>query len=110
MKKEDGLIDFSRPAVLVANQVRGLNPWPGAQATLVRGDGAEQRIKFLLAIPNPEVTAKAPGEVIVQDKKLFVMCGDHAIEVLELQPSGSRPMPARDFLNGSKLTDHDRFQ
>lgn len=108
LKKEDGILNFAHSAVAVANKIRGLNPWPGAQATLVK-DGTESRVKIHLARPTTE---KKPGvgKVETDGKSLFIGCLDGAIEVLELQPSGSRAMKTRDFLNGTPLTSSDYFR
>ena len=108
LKKEDGILDFENSAASVANKIRGLNPWPGAQATLVK-DGAESRVKIHLARPT---TGKklGVGKIETDGKTLFIGCLDGAIEVLELQPSGSRAMKTRDFLNGTPLTSSDHFR
>lgn len=108
LKKEDGILNFENSAVSVANKIRGLNPWPGAQATLVK-DGTESRVKLHLARPTTEKKLGV-GKIETDGKSLFIGCLDGAIEVLEIQPSGSRAMKTRDFLNGTPLTSSDYFR
>lgn len=108
LKKEDGVLDFENSAVSVANKIRGLNPWPGAQATLVK-NGTESRVKLHLARSTTEKKLGV-GKIETDGKSLFIGCLDGAIEVLEIQPSGSRAMKTRDFLNGTPLTSSDYFR
>lgn len=107
MKKEDGKIDFSRSAEVVANLIRGVNPWPGAYADLRRADGRLERVKFHLA--RPVNAAGAPGQILETAGRLLIACGEGAIDVLSIQPQGGRAMEARDFLNGARLQDGDLF-
>ena len=99
--KEDGHIDWSRPARTIWNQVRGLIPWPGA-------------FTFLPAPPRPHllkiwqaqvVDLSAPaGQVLQADKTgIIVGCGEKALRVLELQLEGSRRLTSQQFLAGHSL-------
>ena len=82
LKKEDGLIDWTRPAEEIARRVRGLQPWPGAYSTF-RGKG----LHFWSARPTTAATpAKAePGTIEAQGGELFIACGDGTrLQVKEL--------------------------
>lgn len=105
MSKADGLIDWTKGATQVANQMRGLNPWPGAYSDLT---ATGQRIKFHLA---EAVDGNGqPGEVLQAAKDgLLIACGDGAVNILKIQPPGSRAMAAQDFLNGFDLAVGSRF-
>jgi methionyl-tRNA formyltransferase len=94
-KGESG-IDFTRPAGEVHNHIRGLSPFPGAW--FAAGDKAE-RIKVLRARIAPG--SGAPGTVL--DAALTVACGEGAVELVELQRAGRRPMAAAEFLRGFPL-------
>ncbi len=94
LKKEDGRVDWSWPARRVADRVRGVNPWPGAQTTL-----AGVPLKLFRA----RVTggSGAPGQVLaVDDRGLVVACGDGACAIAEVQAPGKRRMPAPAFAAG----------
>jgi len=107
MKKEDGKIDWSKSAVDVANLIRGVNPWPGAYADILRADGRQERVKFHLA---RAVEGKGkPGAVLESTGRLVIGCADGVLEVLRIQPPNGRAMDVRDFLNGNRLEAGDRF-
>ena len=94
LKKEDGLIDFSRPAGEIFNRMRGFQPWPGAH-TKFRG----KNLQLLRAEPSSVVLQ--PGELSVDVDRLFVGAGhDSSIEIHELQLEGKRRTSARDFIHG----------
>ena len=96
IKKEDALIDFSKSALEIKNLINGMNPWPIAY-TFANG----KKLKIYRAVT---VDASGSiGEVIKADKKLYIACGEGAIEILELQEEGGKVMNALSYLNGRKL-------
>lgn len=97
MKKEDGLIDWSRDAQSIKNQVRGMTPWPGAYSFL--GD------KFLKVFRVQTASGSgAPGEILSCGREgLEVACGKGSLVIAELQLEGKKRLPAGDFLAGYKL-------
>jgi methionyl-tRNA formyltransferase len=114
LKKEDGLIDWSRPAAAVCNQIRAMQPWPTAYTYLHREGCEPMRLTLQrVAIASERFpTGPQPGAVAADSsgKKLGVRCGDHVwIEILELQPAGKRRMPAQDFLRGNAIPPEARL-
>ncbi|HEX9874662.1 MAG TPA: methionyl-tRNA formyltransferase [Deferrimonas sp.] len=98
LKKEDGLIDWSRSAQAIHNQVRGLDPWPGAFTHL---DGEVLKI----ARTRPEAGGGAPGTVVsAAADGVRIACGEGILLVRELQLPGKRRLAARDFLQGKPLS------
>jgi methionyl-tRNA formyltransferase len=96
--KAEARIDWSKPAHELHNLVRGLSPFPGAYFEIDLGKGPE-RIKVLRAIP---VDGKGePGTFL--DDALGVACGEGALRLLIVQRPGKAPMPAADFLRGTKI-------
>ncbi len=100
--KTEARIDWSRPAVEIDRQIRGLSPFPGAWCLA----GAE-RLKLLRS--RPVAGAGRPGEVLdashpgaVQDA-LRIACGEGAVEITELQREGRRAQPAAEALRGMDL-------
>ena len=92
LKKEDGELSWSLPAVDIDRRVRALNPWPGTTAEL-----AGKELKVLRG--RPAEGAGKPGEVISATKDgLVVGTGKGAYLVEEVQIPGRRPMPARQLL------------
>lgn len=96
IKKEDALIDFSKPSETVKNLINGMNPWPIAYTV---ANGKKLKIYRAVAVDGNGRC----GEVIRADKKLFVACKAGAIEILELQEEGGKVMNALSYLNGRKL-------
>jgi len=98
LRKEDGLLDWSRPAVELDRQVRAFTPWPGAFTTW-RG----QRLKVLRVVPLPEWHGDAPpGTVIVLADGVVVATGEGALRLEEVQLAGKRPMDIAPFLRGQR--------
>jgi len=95
LKKEDGRLDWTRPAQQLARRVRAFNPWPGAFF-----EWHEGALKVLGAH-----TAEAradPGQHLVHEKLPAVGTSDGLLVLDEVQPPGKRPMPARAFLAGAR--------
>jgi methionyl-tRNA formyltransferase len=116
LKKEDGLIDWSRSAVDVCNQVRAMQPWPTAYTFLHRqGQGAQRVIvnrtgKSMIMPSGPSHYAPGSGLLFGQQDTLWVATGQHgAIQVLELQPAGKKRMTAAEFLRGHPIRQGDHF-
>ena len=105
MSKEDGLIDWSRCARQIHNQVRGLDPWPGAYTCL---DGQ------VLKIARTSISEEgfgAPGEVLRADsREIRVACGQGVLTIGELQLPGKKRLAARDFLSGHPLPVGSRLE
>lgn len=105
--KADGSVDWTRPAVAIWNQVRGLIPWPGA-FTQVSIDARPARLKLWQT--KLERESGPPGTILEADRNgIVVACGDGSLRILELQPEGKRRMTARDFLAGHSLAVGDRL-
>lgn len=94
LKKEDGLVDFSRAATEIYNRLRGFQPWPGAY-TRFRG----KNLHILKAKP---VTDTVPQhQISVFGERLLAGCAQHTcIELLEIQLEGKKRTGARDFIHG----------
>ena len=99
LTKDMGVIDWTKPAGHIHNQVRGLIPWPCASTEL---GGATVKV-FRTEVLGE--TGKAPGTVAAAGKAgIDVACGDgHLLRILELQPQGGRRMAAADYLRGHPL-------
>jgi methionyl-tRNA formyltransferase len=93
--KAEARIDWSLPAEQVDRQIRGLSPFPGAWCEV-----ADERIKLLRS--HLVAGAGAPGEVL---DGFRIACGNGAVEILEAQRPGKRPMGAEEILRGLSLPD-----
>ena len=93
--KAEAWVDWSKPAIEVDRLIRGLSPFPGAWCDV---DG--ERLKLLRS---RVVEGKgAAGQVL---GGLRIACGDGAVEILQAQRQGKRPMEAEELLRGFELPD-----
>jgi len=104
LRKEDGRIDWRRPAAETLNRLRGFLPWPGAY-TSFRG----QTLHILRAtIARP--AGIEPGALAPSQRHLVVTCGaGSAIELLEVQLEGRKRISAQAFLNGHHPSRNERL-
>ncbi len=103
LKREDGLIDFQRPADEIVNRLRGFQPWPGA-FTSFRGK------QLHLWAAKPAGASLPPGDIKVEGERLLVGCGANtAVELLEVQPEGKKRMAARDFMHGYRPKPEEKL-
>lgn len=102
LKKEDGRLDLTRPAVELERRVRAFQPWPGAFVMWPEpnGSGAARPLKILRAAVLAE-TLGEPGQVVATAHGPAVAAGQGALLLLEVQPPGKRPMPAAAFVRGA---------
>ena len=106
IKKEDGLIDWSRSALAIERAVRGFQPWPNAYTNF-----NTKQLIIWRAQSVSSASEAVPGEVITADgDALIVGCGDAtALRLIEVQPEARKRMRGRDFLNGTHIKVGDRF-
>lgn len=99
--KETCRINWHQSAKKIYDFIRGLSPYPGAWTEL--GELNNER-KTLLKIFKTSKTSRPStgriGEMQIEDNHLYVSTLDTQIEILELQLSGKKRMPIKDFLNG----------
>lgn len=99
--KETCQIDWKLPAKRVYDFVRGLSPYPGTW-TNMEENGKQSVLKIFKTAKTSATGDEEVGSVKVEKGRLYVMCGDAWLEILELQMAGKKRMNARDFLNGMR--------
>ena len=95
---EDAQVRWAQPALRVDRVVRGCTPAPGAW-TLFRGE----RLKLVQAVPVPDRTDLAPGELSAGKNNVYVGTGSYAVELVWVQPQGKKPMRAADWARGVRI-------
>jgi methionyl-tRNA formyltransferase len=101
INKETAQIFWGKPALAIHNQIRAMNPWPGANANF-----REERLLIWRSSPeNQSFGAKAPGTFLgVVDSGLRIQCGEGTvINLLELQAPAKCRVTGREFANGMRL-------
>ena len=108
LTRHDGLVDWSRSAEGIHNQVRGLVPWPRAHTFHAGARVILHRTKL------PGIASDKPAGTIVtisQVDGMAVACGDgRLIEIVDLQFEGKRVLPAPAAAVGGALAVGDRFE
>ncbi|HEY1949534.1 MAG TPA: methionyl-tRNA formyltransferase [Bryobacteraceae bacterium] len=103
LNKEDGQVDWSRPAGEIYNRLRGFTPWPGAYTTF-RG----QQLTIFQA--KPVGGNLQPGHLRAEKRQVLVGCGGNtALELVEIQLAGKKRMTAEALLNGYKLNQNEQL-
>ncbi|CAN5697639.1 methionyl-tRNA formyltransferase [soil metagenome] len=101
---EEAAIDWHQPSAAIRNQVRGLNPAPGAW-TVLRG----KRVKVWAVEPSAE-GGLAPGELGVANGALVAGTGDGVLELTHVQLQGKRSTSGADAARGLRLARGERFE
>jgi methionyl-tRNA formyltransferase len=117
LKKEDGRVDWSRPAQEIFNRIRGFEPWPGAftsfrgQTCHIWGEPASKSLGNLAgenARPSEGVT---PGALLLQRKEVLVKCGGTThLRLLSVKVKGRKQVSAAEFVNGAHLRSGEHFE
>lgn len=100
LARESSHLDWNRPAIELARQIRGLSPWPGCRTRLLDAEGKELGHLILLrAKPGQgEGPRWRPGEIMVNG---LIASGDGGgVEILQCQPEGHRSMAMADYRHG----------
>jgi methionyl-tRNA formyltransferase len=111
LRKEDGLINWSRPAQAVHNLVRAMQPWPVAYTTwqprLPVAKGPVRLIVHKTAVVDG---CGAPGEVLeAAGDRLIVAAGEGAVGLRTIQLPGKKPGTAAEFLRGHRAQPGDQM-
>lgn len=101
LKKEDGLLDFTRPAVELERRIRAFTPWPG---TFMFWNNAPLKIHKAHVV---EGGSMETGKKVIADGLPAIGTADGLIVFDELQPAGKKSMPGKAFLAGARAWDHE---
>ncbi len=96
LKKEDGLINWQRPAREIFNLIRGTIPWPSAY-TFLNGE------RIIITKASVIEGRGTPGMIEKADEELIIGTGEGLLKILELKPEGKRAMDGASFLRGRRL-------
>lgn len=93
--KDMGKIDWHKSASEIERQIRAFTPWPGSWT-----NWDDKKLKLLKVKLLNNLNKKKAGEIFKVNDGLAIASGQDAVEVLELQLEGKKPMTAKEFLNG----------
>ncbi|WP_336367815.1 methionyl-tRNA formyltransferase [Marinobacter sp. C2H3] len=98
LSKNEGHLDWQKPADELARTVRAFNPWPGTFTDL-----GDQRIRLHEANALDQATNQPPGTVLRRERDgIDVACGTGVLRVTRLQLPGARAQTVSDLINGGK--------
>lgn len=105
LTRDMGRIDWQQAAATIHNLIRGLVPWPGATAVF-----RDVEVKIWRATVQAVEHAQLPGTILaVTPEGVSVACGAAQLLIQELQPANRRRMSAREFTQGYRVQQGDRF-
>lgn len=102
LRREHGRVDFTEPAIGIANRVRALSPRPGAFTV---AGGKTLRLGAVRAVS--ETKPGEAGTVHVERGVPWVTTGEGSLEILRATPEGRREAAGRDLVNGRVLKHGD---
>jgi methionyl-tRNA formyltransferase len=110
LKKQHGVVDWTRSAGQIHNQIRALKPWPGTFTFWKRPNGESLRLVLDEASVVP-LNSQSPcnaGQVVVSDgKQLVVATGSGGLSIMAIAPAGKRHMRVEEFLRGYRIREGD---
>ncbi len=102
LTRDSARLDWSRPAAELACRIRGLFPWPGCRVKVcdaARTPLAELRLVRARPVASDETGRWSAGEVMSDGT---VATGNDALQIVECQPDGGRPMRLADYRRGHR--------
>jgi methionyl-tRNA formyltransferase len=111
LRKEDGLIDWSKPALSVHNLVRAMQPWPVAYTTWrPRSMPTTEPVRWIVHKSMVAHGQGGAGEVIdAAGDRLVVAARSGAVALVTIQLPGKRPFTAGELLRGHRVQPGDRM-
>jgi methionyl-tRNA formyltransferase len=116
LKREDGRIDWRRPAEEIFNRIRGFAPWPGAytafrgQTCHIWGEAASKDLGDSGGESGQASEGVAPGGLLVQRKDVLVRCGGTTyLRLSGVKVEGRKQVSAVEFVNGAHLHSGEHF-
>lgn len=101
IKAEDELICWDKPAESIYNQIRGMDPWPGAHTFL-----SGRVLKIWRSVVLDEGQAIKPGSVKTSGRsEIIVETGKGRLMITELQLQGAKRLKAAEFLRGTSIPE-----
>lgn len=93
LTKQDGVIDWNKPAEQLEREVRAFIEWPKSRTQLAGKD-------IVITKATGTEGTGTPGNVTVDGKRLIVACGEQSLEIISLKPAGKNNMTAEAFIAG----------
>lgn len=99
LTKQDGVIDWHKPAVVIEREIRAFSEWPKSKSTIAGKDVIITKARAQAG------TRGTPGEFFSEHHEIGVYCGENALIIERLKPAGKAEMTAEAFLAGYTATN-----
>lgn len=103
LTKEEGKLDWRERADFLDRKIRAFTPWPGAYGFLPN----QESFKIHQALLRDDNLGQAPGTLL--DDALTIACGQGALQLLQVQRAGKKPLSSGEFLRGFPLAKGTRL-
>lgn len=109
LKKEEGIVDWTKPATQIHNFVRAMNPWPLASTSWQDSAKKKTPLRLIIHRTRPALGPEGQPGVIVaaSPKELVVATGSGALELLIVQMVGKKPLAIEEFQRGFRGSQGD---
>jgi methionyl-tRNA formyltransferase len=99
ISKQDGEIDWTKPAEQLEREIRAYAGWPKSFTTL-----GDIKVVITQAQVIKEGASSGPGTITIgsENDTLLISTGDGLLGITNLIPEGKKEMPVRAFLQGYK--------
>lgn len=109
LRKSDGFLNFSESADSLRRKILGFWPWPGAMA-IYASQKTGRQIQVTIAMAEVVTVSNPPGlSAGTLNENLNVICGQNALRITKIKPSGGKLMDFKDFVNGRQTSPGDLF-
>ena len=95
LTKEDGLIDWTKPAEVIEREIRAFIEWPKSYTQLAGKDVTITAVRLVKE-------SGTPGSIGARAKEIIIYCGKDALSIDKLKPAGKNEMTSEAFLAGHK--------
>lgn len=95
LTKEDGIIDWNKPAEQLEREIRAFIEWPKSSTKL-----GSVPVIITKAVVTKMPEQPKPGELSIEKSRLLVGTGQDWLEIISLKPEGKKEMPIQAFLAG----------
>jgi methionyl-tRNA formyltransferase len=108
LKKSDGEIKWNNSCSKIINQIRAMQPWPGAYTFVKK---PPLKLDILEASHYNAFTNDIAGKIVdITNKELIISCGQgEKLSIIKVRPAGSKALNVKEFINGYRLKIGDKL-
>ncbi len=93
LTKEDGILDFSKPAEILEREIRAFIEWPKSRTKLAD-------IDVIITSASVAEHRGNPGDFEIKNDQLIIFCTENALLIHRLKPAGKTEMSTQAFIAG----------